>query len=33
MIKNYFKVVLRTLHRNRGYAFINVSGLAIGARV
>ena len=30
MIKNYFKVALRYLLRNKGYTAINISGLAIG---
>ena len=30
MIKNYFKVAFRYLLRNKGYAFINILGLAIG---
>ncbi len=30
MVKNYFKVALRYLLRNKGYAFINILGLAIG---
>ena len=30
MIKNYFKVAIRYLLRNKGYTAINVSGLAIG---
>ncbi|MEL7360846.1 MAG: ABC transporter permease, partial [Bacteroidota bacterium] len=30
MLKNYLLVALRSLRRRKGYAFINVSGLAIG---
>ena len=30
MLTNYLKVALRTLLRQKGYAFINISGLAIG---
>jgi len=30
MFKNYFKTALRSLWRNRGYALINIVGLAIG---
>lgn len=30
MLKNYFKTAFRSLWRNRGYALINVLGLAIG---
>jgi putative ABC transport system permease protein len=30
MIRNYIKIALRNLHKNRGYSFINISGLAIG---
>ena len=30
MIKNYLKITLRTLLKHKGYAFINIFGLAIG---
>ena len=30
MLKNYFKISLRNLKKNKGYAFINIFGLAIG---
>lgn len=30
MLKNYLKVAFRNIKRQRGYAFINISGLAIG---
>ncbi|RTL58783.1 MAG: FtsX-like permease family protein [Sphingobacteriales bacterium] len=30
MIKNFFKVAFRNLLRNKGFSFINISGLAIG---
>ena len=30
MLKNYFKVALRNLLRNKAFSFINISGLAIG---
>ena len=30
MLRNYFKVAFRTLWKNKGYAFINIIGLAIG---
>ena len=30
MIKNYFKVAVRYLLRNKGYTAINILGLAIG---
>ena len=30
MLANYFKVALRTLLKHKGYAFINVVGLAVG---
>ena len=30
MLKNYLKIALRTLQKHRGYAFINVAGLAVG---
>lgn len=30
MIKNYFKVAWRSLWKNKGFSFINITGLAIG---
>ena len=30
MFKNYMKIALRNLHRNKSHAFINISGLTIG---
>ncbi len=30
MIKNYFKIALRSLMRHKGYSFINVFGLTVG---
>jgi ABC-type antimicrobial peptide transport system permease subunit len=30
MVKNYLKIALRNLSRNKGFSFINISGLAIG---
>lgn len=30
MIKNYFKITLRNIFKHKGYAFINIAGLAIG---
>ena len=30
MIKNYFKTALRNLLRNKTYAMINITGLAVG---
>jgi putative ABC transport system permease protein len=30
MIKNYFKTAWRSLWRNKGYSFINITGLAVG---
>ena len=30
MLKNYVKIALRTLKRQKGYTFINVAGLAVG---
>ncbi|MEL6770619.1 MAG: ABC transporter permease [Bacteroidota bacterium] len=30
MIQNYLLIALRTLRRRRGYAFINIAGLAVG---
>ncbi|HMB91368.1 MAG TPA: ABC transporter permease [Rhodothermales bacterium] len=33
MLKNYLKIALRHLRRHKGYAFINVAGLAVGMAV
>lgn len=33
MLKNYFKIALRNLLKNKGYTFINVAGLASGMAV
>lgn len=30
MLKNYFTIALRNLRKHKGYAFINISGLAVG---
>ena len=30
MLRNYFKITIRNLFRNKGYSFINIFGLAIG---
>src|SRR5690606_9079113 len=30
MFKNYFKIALRNLQRNKGYSFINIAGLSLG---
>ncbi len=30
MLKNYFRTIVRNLARNRGYAIINITGLAVG---
>jgi putative ABC transport system permease protein len=30
MIKNYFKITLRNIVRHKGYAFLNIAGLALG---
>jgi putative ABC transport system permease protein len=30
MIKSYFKIAFRNLSRNKGFSFINISGLAVG---
>ncbi len=30
MLRNYLKIAYRTLKRNKGYTFINVTGLAVG---
>jgi putative ABC transport system permease protein len=33
MIRNYYKIAFRNLHKNKGYSFINIIGLAIGMAV
>src|SRR4249919_497494 len=33
MFKNYFKIAWRNLLRNKGYAAINITGLAVGIAV
>ncbi len=33
MIRNYFKIALRNLLKNKGYSFINITGLATGMGV
>src|SRR5205085_12543688 len=33
MLRNYFKIALRNLLKNKGYTFINVAGLATGMAV
>ncbi|HEX8037895.1 MAG TPA: ABC transporter permease [Chryseosolibacter sp.] len=33
MLRNYFKIALRNLSRNKGYTFINIAGLATGMAV
>lgn len=33
MLKNYFTIALRNLRKHKGYAFINVAGLAVGLAV
>jgi len=30
LFKNYFKVALRNIRRHKGYAFVNITGLAVG---
>src|SRR3954447_6547178 len=30
MLKNYFKIALRNLFRNKVFSFINIAGLALG---
>jgi len=30
MIKNYLKLVLRSMNKHKGYSFINIAGLAVG---
>jgi putative ABC transport system permease protein len=33
MLQNYFKISWRNLHKNLGYSFINIGGLAVGMTV
>src|SRR5690348_14274739 len=33
MLRNYFKIALRNLTKNKGYTFINIAGLATGMGV
>ena len=33
MIRNYFKIAVRNLLKNKGYSFINIGGLAVGMAV
>ena len=33
MLRNYLKIALRNLARNKGYSFINIGGLAVGLAV
>ncbi len=33
MLKNYLRIALRSLVKNRVYSFINIMGLAIGMAV
>lgn len=33
MLKNYLKIALRNLARNKGYSFLNITGLAVGMAV
>jgi len=30
MFKNYLKILIRNMHRNKGYTVINITGLAAG---
>ena len=30
MLQNYFKIALRVIHNQKGYAFINITGLTVG---
>ena len=30
MFRNYIKIALRNIRRQKGYSFINIAGLAIG---
>ena len=30
MLKNFFKIAFRNLWKNKGFSFINITGLAIG---
>ncbi len=33
MIKNYYKITIRNLKKNKLYSFINIAGLSIGMAV
>jgi len=33
MLKNYLKIALRNISRNKLYSFINIVGLAVGVHV
>ena len=33
MLRNYFKIAIRNLAKNKGYTFINIAGLATGMAV
>ncbi len=33
MLKNYLKIAIRNLWKNKGFSFINIFGLAIGIAV
>ena len=33
MLKNYFKIAIRNLWKNKGFSFINIFGLAVGIAV
>ena len=33
MLKNYFKIAWRNLHKNKAYSAINIGGLALGMAV
>ncbi len=33
MLKNYLKIAIRTIVRQKGYSFINIAGLTIGLTI
>ena len=33
MLKNYFTIAWRNLRKNKGYSFINITGLAMGMAI
>ncbi len=33
MLKSYFKIALRNLHKNKTHSFLNIAGLSVGMAV